>query len=118
MPKGVQIRAILSIPKEKERAIRRGLARVSRYHHIPEVDAMLSMSAKFRGWCNYYKYANSPQVVFERIAHKTWWFYAHFLARKHRCSCKTYLRRARKNGSDRVVSKGTRKRRTFTIALG
>src|SRR5215510_7507079 len=49
-PKGVQIRSSLSIPKEKERAIRRELVRVSRYHHIPEIDAMFSMNAKFRGW--------------------------------------------------------------------
>ena len=56
--------AILSIPKEKERAIRRELVRVASYHHIPEIDGMLSMNAKFRGWCNYYKYANSPQSVF------------------------------------------------------
>jgi len=116
-PKGVQIRSSLSIPKEKERAIRRELVRVSRYHHIPEIDAMFSMNAKFRGWCNYYKYANSPQVVFERISHKMWWPYTHFLARKHRQSCKAYLRRAQKNGSDRVITKGTSKRRTFTITL-
>ena len=59
---GVQIRAILSIPKEKERGIRRELVRVAGYHHIPEIDAMLCMNAKFRGWCNYYKYANNPQL--------------------------------------------------------
>src|SRR5215471_6408814 len=117
MPKGVQIRAILSIPKEKERAIRRGLARVSRYHHIPEIDTMLSMSAKFRGWCNYYKYANNPQVVFSRIAHKMWWFYAHFLARKHGSSIKALLIRSHKNGSYRMITKGTRRQRTFTIEM-
>ena len=88
---GVQIRAILSIPKEKERLIRRELLKVSSYHHIPELDAMISMSDKFRGWCNYYKYANSPQVVFNRISQKMWWFFAHFLARNHRSSIKKLL---------------------------
>jgi retron-type reverse transcriptase len=58
---GVQITAVLSIPKEKERAIQRELVRVASYHHSPERDGMLSMNAKFRGWCNYYKYANNPQ---------------------------------------------------------
>jgi Reverse transcriptase (RNA-dependent DNA polymerase) len=62
--KGVGITAVFSIPKEKERAIRRELVRVASYHHIPEIDGMLSMNAKFRGWCNYYKYANNPQLVF------------------------------------------------------
>src|SRR6266446_82628 len=115
---GVQIRAILSIPKEKERAIRRELVRVASYHHIPEIDAMLSMNAKFRGWCNYYKYANNPQEVFERISRKMWWCYAHFLARKHGESMKALLIRAMKNGSSRVITKGTSKRGTFIIELG
>jgi len=114
---GVQIKAMLSIPEEKERALRRELVRVASYHHIPEVDAMLSMSAKFRGWCNYYKYANNPQVIFQRIAHKMWWFYAHFLARKHKSSIKPLLIKAKKNGSHRVITKGTSKQGTFTIEL-
>ena len=94
--KGVQISAVLSIPKEKERAIRRELVRVASYHHIPEIDGMLAMNAKFRGWCNYYKYANSPQSVFNGVAQKMWWFYAHFLARKHRSSMKALLTGPRK----------------------
>jgi group II intron reverse transcriptase/maturase len=116
--KGVQITAVLSIPKEKERAIRRELVRVASYHHIPEIDAMMSMSAKFRGWCNYYKYANCPQVVFSRVAQKMWRFYAHFLARKHRSSMKALLIRAKRNGSLRMITKGTGKRGTFTIDVG
>ncbi len=116
--KGVQIKAVLSIPKEKERAIRRELVRVAGYHHIPEIDAMLAMNAKFRGWCNYYKYANNPQAVFVRIAQKMWWFYAHFLARKHRSSIKALLRKVKTNGSHRRITKGTSKRGTFTIDVG
>jgi group II intron reverse transcriptase/maturase len=41
LAKGVQIYAVFSIPKEKERAIRRELVRVASYHHILEMDAML-----------------------------------------------------------------------------
>jgi hypothetical protein len=115
---GVQIQAILSIPKEKERAIRRELVKISRYHHIPEIDAMQSMSAKFRGWCHYYKYANSPNQVFERVSRKMWWSYAHFLARKHRSSIKQLLRRTKENGSHKMVTKGATRRGTFTIDVG
>jgi hypothetical protein len=118
LAKGVQIYAVFSIPKEKERAIRRELVRVASYHHIPEMDAMLSMNAKFRGWCNYYKYANNPQDVFNGLARKMWWFYAHFLARKHRSSMKALLVRANKNRSYRMITKGTRKRGTLTIDVG
>jgi RNA-directed DNA polymerase len=107
--KGVQITAVLSIPKEKERAIRRELVRVASYHHIPEIDAMMSMNAKFRGWCNYYKYANNPHLVFNGVARKMWWFYAHFLARKQRSSMRALLTRANTNGSYRMITKGTSK---------
>jgi 5-methylcytosine-specific restriction endonuclease McrA len=79
---------------------------------------MLSMNAKFRGWCNYYKYANNPQGVFHRIAYKMWGCYAHFLTRKHRSSKRALLIRAKKNGSHRVITKGTSKQGTFTIELG
>lgn len=118
-PRGVQIRATLSIPKEKERTIRRELLRVASYHHIPEIDAMLTMSAKFRGWSNYYKYANEPSEVFERISRKMWWFYAHFLARKQRQSIRQLLTWAHKTGREKVVKKGNGVGRgTFTIPVG
>ena len=115
---GVQIRAILSIPKEKERTIRRELVRVASYHHIPELDAMMSMNAKFRGWCNYDKYANNPQIVFNRTTQKMWWFYAHFLARKHKSSIKALLSWAQKNGRSKVRRKGNDRRQTFTTRIG
>jgi len=119
MPKGVHIRAVFTIPKEKERSIRRELLKTASYHHIPEADAMLNMSAKFRGWCNYYKYANSPQVVFNRISQKMWWFFAHFLARSRRSSSiKSLLVWAKTTGKHKVVSKGNDRRQTFTIKNG
>lgn len=68
--------------------------------------------------CNYYKYANTPQALFSRIAQKMWWFYAHFLARKQRSSIKTLLTKVKTNGSHRVITKGTSKRGTFTITVG
>lgn len=117
--RGVQIRAILSIPKEKERTIRRELLRVASYHHIPEIDAMLTMGAKFRRWSNYYKYANEPSEVFERISRKMWWFYAHFLARKQRQSIRKLLTWAHKTGREKVVKKRNGVGRgTFTIPVG
>jgi len=115
---GVQIRAILTIPKEKERLIRRELLKASSYHHIPETDAMLNMSAKYRGWCNYYKYARNPQVAFNRISQKTWWFFAHFLARNRRSSIKSLLTWAKTTGKYKVVNKGNDRRLTFTILMG
>lgn len=116
--RGVQRKAILTIPKEKERLIRRELLKTASYHHIPEPDALLTISAKFRGWCNYYKYANSPQVVFNRLSQKMWWFFAHFLARNRRSSIKSLLTWANTTGKHKMVTKGNDRRGTFTIKNG
>ena len=113
---GVQMRAILTIPKE--RSIRRELLKTASDHHIPEADAMLNMNAKLRGWCHYYKYANSPQGVCNRISQKTWWFFAHFLARSRRSSIKSLLVWAKTTGKYKVVIKGNDRRHTFTIPRG
>jgi len=115
---GVQIKAILSIPKEKERLIRRELLHSASHHHIPELDAMILMNAKFRGWCHYDKYANNPTSTFQRVIAKMWWFYAHFRARKQKQSCKQLLTRATQTGNLNVVKKGNDQRQTFTIKVG
>jgi group II intron reverse transcriptase/maturase len=116
--KGNQIRAVLSIPPDRERLIRREIIRVARFHHIPELDAMLRINAMFRGWCNYYRYATSPQEVFNRVARKVWWYFAHFLARKERSSIQKMLFRARKSGRYKMVKQKDRLRQTFVIKSG
>jgi hypothetical protein len=116
--RGNQLQAILSIPSGRERLLRREILKRARYHSIPELDAMLSINAMYRGWCNYYRYANAPQKVFNRVGQKAWWYYAHFLARKGRTSIKAMLIRARKAGNFKVVGKAGRKRQTFTITSG
>jgi len=115
---GVQIQARLTIPKEKERLIRRELLKTASYYHIPEVDAMMLMNAKFRGWCNYYKYASSPQLVFNGIKQKMWWFFVHFLARKRKSSIQSLLIWAHTTGMYKTVMKGNDRRKTFTITVG
>jgi group II intron reverse transcriptase/maturase len=115
---GNQIRAVLSIPPDRERRIRREIIHIARRHHIPELDAMLRMNAMFRGWCNYYRYANAPQEVFNRVASKVWWYFAHFRARKERTSIQKMLVRAQKAGRYRKVKHQGRLRQTFTIKSG
>lgn len=115
---GVQIQAKLTIPKEKERLIRRELLKTASYYHIPEVDAMMLMNAKFRGWCNYYKYASSPQLVFNGIKQKMWWFFVHFLAKKRKSSIQNLLIWAHTTGMYKTVTKGNDRRKTFTIKVG
>jgi hypothetical protein len=47
-----------------------------------------------------------------------WWFFGHFLARKHRSSIKRLLTWAQKTGRYKMVSKGNDRRQTFTIKIG
>jgi hypothetical protein len=91
---------------------------VSGYHHIPEVDAMIHMSAMFRGWCHYYRYATAPQAPCSDLSRDTWWRYAPDVARKHRLSIAQLMRHeepARRRGK---VKKNGRSRVTFTVLVG
>jgi hypothetical protein len=79
---------------------------------------MLSMNAKFQGWCTYDKYANGPQRTFGRLSQKMWWFFAHFLARKHKRSITDLLSWAHTIGLCKDITRGTHKRLTFSIKVG
>jgi len=116
--RGVGIRARLAIPREKTRKIRGDIERVCEYHQIPEPDLLTHVSAQYTGFCNYYNYATAPQKAFSTLSSKTWWATAHYLARKHRCSIKQMLTRARKAGRYAEVTRGSRKRPTFREFVG
>ena len=61
--KGNGIRAVLKIPFEKLQEVKKAIQDVCSYYHIPEVDVMTQVSAIFRGWCNYYRYANDFGIL-------------------------------------------------------
>jgi hypothetical protein len=109
------MRPIRSIPREKVQKIKEALRVVSGYHQIPEVDAMTQMSAMFRGWCNYYRYATAPQAPFNDLSMYTWWRYAHYVARKHRLSIAQMIRQERQAGRLGEVKKKGRSRTTFQV---
>jgi hypothetical protein len=111
--KGTSIRPILSIPHEKLKGIKEDLDMVGGYHHIPEIDALVQMSAMFRGWCNYYRYATAPQATFNNLSSHTWWCYAHYVARKHRLSIAKMIRQEKQAGRLGVIERNGRKRDTF-----
>jgi hypothetical protein len=113
--KGTSIRPILSIPRKKLQGIKEALRVVSGYHHIPEIDAINQMSAMFRGWCNYYRYATAPQAVFSDLSSYAWWQYAHYVARKHRLSIARMIRQERQAGRRGEVKRNGRKRDTFRV---
>jgi group II intron reverse transcriptase/maturase len=113
--KGTSIRPILSIPRNKLQGIKEALQTVGGYHQIPEVDAINQMSAMFRGWCNYYRYATAPQGIFNDLSSYTWWRYAHYVARKHRLSIALMIKQERQAGRLGEVKRNGRKRRTFRV---
>jgi RNA-directed DNA polymerase len=115
--RGVGIRAVLSIPHEKIAKVQEGLKQISGYYHIPEVDVIKGMNDKYRGWCNYYRYANSPQPAFNKVANYGWWSYAHYTARKHQKSIKAMIKAERKAHRLGRIEKNGCKRNTFQIRL-
>lgn len=115
--KGTSISPILSIPHEKLKGIKEDLAVVSAYYTTPEIDVLVQMSAMFRGWCNYYRYAAAPQAMFSNLSSYTWWCYAHYVARKHRLSIAQMLKRERSAGRLGEVKKGGRSRITFQTSV-
>lgn len=116
--RGVGIRAILSIPQERIQKVRDALKQISSYYHIPEADVIVQMSAIYRGWCNYYRYANSPQEVFNKIASELWWNYAHYLAKKQKSSIAATIKRERQAKRLKEVKQNGRTRLTFQIKVG
>jgi group II intron reverse transcriptase/maturase len=116
--KGTSIRPIFSIPHRKLQGIKEALRVVGGYHHIPEVDAITQMSALFRGWCNYYRYATSPQTMFSDLARYTWWRYAHYVARKHELSIAQMIEQERRAGRLGQVIRNGRKSNTFKVFVG
>jgi group II intron reverse transcriptase/maturase len=116
--KGTSIRPILTIPREKLQKIKDALRKTGGYHHIPEIDIITQMSAMYRGWCNYYRYAKAPQATFSELSSYTWWQYAHYVARKQRSSIAKTIRRERLAGRLRTVTQKGRKRLTFQASAG
>jgi group II intron reverse transcriptase/maturase len=115
--RGVGIRAVLSIPREKVRKIQEGITQISNHYHIPQVDVMAQINAIYKGWCNYYRYANSPQKVFSKLSSYVWWSYAHFLARKQKSSIAAMIQREMRAKRLVTVQRNGRKRKTFQIKL-
>ncbi len=109
----IQIVMNSSIPRKQLQGIKEALRVVGGYHQIPERDAITQMSAMFRGWCHYYRYANGPQATFEDLSRYTWWRYAHYVARKLRLSIAQMIWQERQAGRLGEGKRNGRKQNTF-----
>jgi len=106
---GVGIKVVLSIPPEKVQKAKDAIKTVASYYHIPEADLLTQINASYRGWSNYYRYANSPQKEFEKLSQYSWWQYAHYLARKQKSSIASRIQREKAAGKQTGGKKGTGK---------
>jgi group II intron reverse transcriptase/maturase len=117
--RGVGIYARLGIPREEIERAKDAIKKVCGYYHTPEVDLIAQINAIYRGWCNYYRYANNPQRTFGSLASYSWWRYAHYLARKQKSTIAAMLRRERKAKRLGLVKVGNRTRSlTFQTKVG
>ncbi|MBL8193095.1 MAG: group II intron reverse transcriptase/maturase [Blastocatellia bacterium] len=116
--RGVGTHAVLTIPHKKFTKVVENITQVSSYYHIPEIDVIAQLSAIFRGWCNYYRYANNCTRVFSSLSSKMWWAYARFLARKKNMSIRQVLKQEKLAGNYGIIKRDKRARVTFSIAVG
>jgi RNA-directed DNA polymerase len=54
---------------------------------------LTALNRLVEGWCRYFQYAGKATPQFGKLAHTTFWRFAHWLARKHRLSMPATLRR-------------------------
>jgi RNA-directed DNA polymerase len=82
----------LTIPPEKERALKTKVKRLCQYTQIPALDLFMSVNALLRGWTQYFRYAHNAPRRFRYLTGVAYWLCAHYLGRKHRCSIKQVMR--------------------------
>jgi hypothetical protein len=103
----------LNIPKKAIDGVLSETERLCALHFIPEADLILKVNAILRGWMNYYRFATAPQRTFSDICHKVFWQMSHYLARKHKTSIPTILKKY-----SRTVTLNGITRRTLTKWVG
>jgi group II intron reverse transcriptase/maturase len=116
--KGTSLWPLLRLPGKKRQGIKEALRVVGGYHPLPEIDIITQMSAMFRGWCHYDRYATAPQAVFSDRSRYTWWRDAHDVARKHRRRMAQMIQQERQAGRRGTVTKNGRRRNPCRVFVG
>jgi group II intron reverse transcriptase/maturase len=68
-------------------------------HQDSFVAKILAVNRIIVGWCRYYQYTSRASTQFNRLAHDTFWMFAHWLARKYQLSIPDTLRRYTKGNT-------------------
>ena len=92
-PRGT-MRPVTTIPKRKLRNFAATLvAQLSGNYSANKIDLVEDLNHRLTGWANFYQYTDYTATMYGKLDRVVFWKLAYWLARKHRCSIKTLMRR-------------------------
>ena len=92
-PRGT-MRPVTTIPTEKMRNFAAKLvAQLSGNYSANKIDLVDDLNRHVAGWANFYQYTDFTATMYSKLDRIVFWKLAHWLARKHRCSIRTLMRR-------------------------
>ena len=88
------MRPVTTIPKEKLRNFAATLvAQLSGNYSANKIDLVEGINRRLAGWANSYQFTDYTAIMYSKLDRIVFWKLAYWLARKHRCSIKTLMRR-------------------------
>jgi group II intron reverse transcriptase/maturase len=92
-PRGT-MRPVTTIPKGKLRNFAAKLAKeLSGNYSENKIDLVEKLNRQLAGWANFYRFTDYTAIMYGKVDRIVFWKLAHWLARKHRMSIKSLMRR-------------------------
>ena len=102
-PRGT-MRPVTTIPKERLRQFAaRLVAQLSGDYGANKIDLVEDLNRRLAGWATFYQYTDYTATMYSKLDRIVFWKLAHWLARKHRCSTKTLMRRWIRRPADGIA---------------
>ena len=102
-PRG-SMRPVTTIPKDKLRSFAYRLAKeLSGNYSRNKIDLVEHLNRQLAGWANFYQFTDYTAVSYGKLDRILFWKLAHWLARKHRTTVKTLIKKwVRKPSEDKA----------------
>ena len=84
-PRGTR-RPVTTIPQDKL------VKELSSNHSVNKIDMVEGLNRKLAGWANFYQFTDYTAVMYGKLDRIIFWKFAHWLARKYRCTIKSLMR--------------------------
>jgi group II intron reverse transcriptase/maturase len=92
-PRGTR-RPVTTIPNERFRRFATSLVKdLSGNHSANKIDLVEALNRRLAGWARFYQFADYTATTFGKLDTIVFWKLGHWLARKHRTSVKSLIRR-------------------------